>query len=308
MKKTIRTYSGIGGQAVLEGVMMKNRGKYAVAVRKSDNTVSVEVDEMEEPAYMKTVRKIPFVRGIFVFADSLRLGLKSINMSAAIYDGEIDGEKTTGKDIGGTLVSVAAFVIAMGLFLFLPYFLSELIGRFITSNAVKAILEGLMRIAVFVGYVCLISLMKDVKRLFGYHGAEHKCINCIETGNPLTVENVRAATRLHKRCGTSFMILVMLISIILFFFIRADSVVIRLCLRILLIPVIAGIAYEIIRLAGRKDGLLINILSAPGLWLQRITTREPDDEMIEVGIASVEAVFDWRQYLADAFGKTDLQA
>ncbi len=308
MKKTIRTYSGIGGQAVLEGVMMKNRGKYAVAVRKGDGAVSVEVDEMAEPAYMKTVRKIPFVRGIFVFVDSLRLGLKSINMSASIYDGEIEGEKTTGKDIAGTLVSIASFVIAMGLFLFLPYFLSEFIGRFIASNAVKAILEGLMRIAVFVGYVCLISLMKDVKRLFGYHGAEHKCINCIETGNPLTVENVRAATRFHKRCGTSFMILVMLISIVLFFFIRADQVIIRLCLRVLLIPVIAGIAYEMIRLAGRKDGPVISILSAPGLWLQRITTKEPDDEMIEVGIASVEAVFDWKQYLSDAFGKTEGQA
>ena len=308
MKKTVRTYSGIGGQAVLEGVMMKNRGKYAVAVRKGDGRVSVEVEEIAEPAYMKAVRKIPFVRGIFVFVDSMRLGIKSINMSASIYDGEEEGEKSGGENIAAVIVSVVSFVLAMGLFLFLPYFLSELIGKLIPGNAVKAILEGLMRIAVFVGYICLISLMKDIKRLFGYHGAEHKCINCIESGNPLTVENVRAATRFHRRCGTSFMILVMLISIVLFFFIRADSVLIRLCLRVLLIPVIAGIAYEIIRLAGRKDGLLINIMSAPGLWLQRITTKEPDDGMIEVGIASVEAVFDWKQYLADAFGKKDLTA
>ncbi|MCR5674144.1 MAG: DUF1385 domain-containing protein [Lachnospiraceae bacterium] len=302
-------YSGIGGQAVLEGVMMRNRDKYAVAVRKPDGKIAVDVDEFKGPAHGQRVRRIPFLRGIFVFIDSLALGLRAINLSASYFDEEEGGGESKksdpsgrGEDAATLLVTVLSFAIAIAVFTLLPYFLASLFKRLIPSDGIIAVIEGIMRIVIFVAYILLISLMKDIRRLFAYHGAEHKCINCIESGMPLTVQNAQKATRLHRRCGSSFLLFVMLVSIVLFFFIRADSLLLRLLLRILLIPVIAGISYELIRLAGRTDFFLIRALSAPGLWLQRLTTREPDDDMLEVGIAAVEAVFDWRQYLSDAFG------
>lgn len=181
----------------------------------------------------------------------------------------------------------------------LPYFVSMFFQRFITSQIAIALLEGVIRLAIFVGYVAVISLMPDIRRVYMYHGAEHKCINCIEHGLDLTVENVRKSSRQHKRCGTSFLLIVMLISILFFMFIRVDNGLLRLGLRLLLIPVIAGVSYEFIRLAGRSDNVLVNILSKPGMWLQNLTTKEPDDDMIEVGIASVEAIFDWRSYVAE---------
>jgi uncharacterized protein YqhQ len=161
------------------------------------------------------------------------------------------------------------------------------------------LLEGVIRLVIFIGYVALISLMKDIRRVYMYHGAEHKCINCIEHGMDLTVDNVRKSSRFHKRCGTSFLLIVMLVSILFFMFIRVDSPILRVVLRLLLIPVIAGVSYEFIRLAGRSDNAVVNLLSKPGLWLQGLTTKEPDDEMIEVGIASVEAVFDWKPYVEE---------
>lgn len=178
----------------------------------------------------------------------------------------------------------------------LPYYLSTVFQKFIDSQTVISILEGVLRLVIFVVYILLISRMKDIQRVFMYHGAEHKCINCIEHGLALNVENVRKSSKEHKRCGTSFLMFVVIISIILFLFIRVDSHALRLIIRILLIPVIAGISYEILRLAGRKEGPIINALSKPGMWMQHLTTKEPDDEMIEVGIASVEAVFDWKKY------------
>lgn len=196
--------------------------------------------------------------------------------------------------MGGTVVIFRCF--ALGLFFFLPYFLSGIFHKVISSDTVIALLEGLIRLAIFIGYIALISLTPDIKRVFMYHGAEHKCINCIEHGMELNVENVRKSSRQHKRCGTSFLLIVMLISIVFFLFIRVDSRILQLVLRLLLIPVIAGVSYEFIRLAGRYDNRLVNILSKPGLWMQKMTTKEPDDEMIEVGIASVEAVFDWRKW------------
>ena len=171
----------------------------------------------------------------------------------------------------------------------------------IRNDAFMALMEGLIRLSIFLIYIIAISLMKDIRRLYQYHGAEHKCINCIERGKPLTVHFVRDSSRFHKRCGTSFIILVMLVSVILFFFIRVESPVLRVLLRIALIPVISGISYELIRLAGRSSNPIVQIISAPGLWMQRITTREPDDSMIEVAIASVEAVFDWKAYLMENF-------
>jgi uncharacterized protein YqhQ len=196
--------------------------------------------------------------------------------------------------MGGTLVF--SIVMALVIFFVLPYFLSSLFRKVLDSEMLIALLEGLIRLAIFIGYIVLISRMEDIRRVFMYHGAEHKCINCIEHGLELNVENVRKSSKQHKRCGTSFLLIVMLISIIFFMFIRVDSRVMRLVLRLLLIPVIAGVSYEFIRLAGRHDNWFVNLLSQPGLWMQRLTTKEPDDEMIEVGIASVEAVFDWKKW------------
>ena len=192
--------------------------------------------------------------------------------------------------------------LSIALFMFLPYFLSRFLRKLTASETLISIMEAVLRMCIFFGYMFLISRMKDIQRTFMYHGAEHKCINCIEHGLDLTVENVRKSSRQHKRCGTSFLLIVMLVSIVLFAFIQVDSRILRLLLRIALIPVVAGISYEFIRLAGKTDHPVVNALSQPGLWLQNMTTREPDDSMIEVGIASVEAIFDWRSYLNENFG------
>ncbi|WP_026516897.1 DUF1385 domain-containing protein [Butyrivibrio sp. MC2021] len=312
-KRKVKHYSGIGGQAVLEGVMMKNKDMYAVAVRKPDGDIAIEVDEYHGIAYGSKLLSIPFIRGIFVFIDSLILGLKSLNYSSSFY--EEDDRKATKLDEGleqvsgghentllMALTTLVSFAFAIALFMVLPYALSEYLTKYVRNDSMIAIIEGVLRIVIFILYILLISCMKDIRRLFRYHGAEHKCINCIEKGRPLTVKNVMKSSRLHKRCGSSFILFVMLISIILFFFIRVDSYVMRVVVRILLIPVISGISYEIIRLAGRTDFFLVRLISAPGLLLQRLTTKEPDEEMVKVAIKSVEAVFDWKEFLKDSFG------
>lgn len=306
-------YSGIGGQAVLEGVMMKNKEKYAVAVRKPDGEIEVEVETYQGLAHGSKIKELPFIRGIFNFLDSLLLGTRALNYSASFYEEEDSKEtkfdKAMDKMSGGNgekllsgIVTVISVVLAVGLFIVLPYFISSLFESFIRNRSLMSIIEGVIRIALFLLYVWGISAMKDIRRLYQYHGAEHKCINCIEKGRPLTVHNVMHSSRLHKRCGTSFIFFVMLVSIVLFFFIQVDNVAEKVTLRILLMPVVAGISYEIIRLAGRTDNIFIKILSAPGMWIQRMTTKEPDESMAEVAIASVEAVFDWKKYLQDTFG------
>lgn len=295
-------YSGIGGQAVMEGVMMKNGDTYAVAVRKPDQEIVVEVSEYSGIIKNKKIRNMPILRGVFSFIESLVLGMKTLTYSASFFEEE---EKTEEKEQADskqdgilTGVTVAfSVILAVGIFMVLPYGISLLFQRFISSHMLLALLEGVIRLIIFVGYVALISLMPDIKRVYMYHGAEHKCINCIEHGMELTVENVRKSSKQHKRCGTSFLLIVMLISILFFMFIQVDSGLLRLGLRLVLIPVIAGVSFEFIRLAGRSDHALVNLLSKPGLLLQGITTREPDDDMIEVGIASVEAVFDWKTYI-----------
>ena len=306
-------YSGIGGQAVLEGVMMKNKEKYAVAVRKPDGEIEVEVETYQGLVHGSRIKELPFIRGIFNFLDSLILGTKALNYSASFYEEE-DGKETkfdkamdkmsggNGEKLLSGIVTVISVVLAVGIFIVLPYFISSLFENFIRNRSLMAIIEGVIRIALFLLYVWGISAMKDIRRLYQYHGAEHKCINCIEKGRPLTVHNVMRSSRLHKRCGTSFIFFVMLVSIVLFFFIQVDNVAEKVILRILLMPVVAGISYEIIRLAGRTDNIFIKILSAPGMWIQRMTTKEPDESMAEVAIASVEAVFDWKKYLQDTFG------
>ena len=312
-KKKQTHYSGIGGQAVLEGVMMKNKDKYAVAVRKPNGEIEVEVEEYKGVCGDKKFAKLPFIRGVFAFIDSLILGMKVTTYSASFYEEEDEKpskteeklEKMLGSkadDIMMTFTVILSVIIAVALFMLLPLFLSDLLGKYIRNASVIAIVEGLIRILIFIGYIAGISLMKDIKRLYMYHGAEHKCINCIEKGRPLTVKDVKRSSRQHKRCGTSFLLFVVLVSVIVFFFIRVDNMALKLVLRIALVPVIAGISYEIIRLAGRSDNIIVRIISAPGLWMQKLTTREPDEDMIEVAIASVEAVFDWKAYLKETFG------
>ena len=317
-------YSGIGGQAVMEGVMMKNQEKYAVAVRKPDREIVVETSTYEGLIKNKKIRNMPILRGVFSFIESLVLGMKTLTFSASFFEEEEEeksgsrkAEKRAGAQkpapteeeqkkkekrqenalMGGTVA--ISIVLAVAIFMVLPYYISVFFQRFITSQTLLALLEGVIRLTIFIGYVAAISLMPDIKRVYMYHGAEHKCINCIEQGMDLTVENVRKSSRLHKRCGTSFLLIVMLISIVFFLFIRVDNRILQLLLRLVLIPVIAGVSYEFIRLAGRSDHMLVNLFSKPGLLLQRITTREPDDSMIEVGIASVEAVFDWKAYVKE---------
>ena len=302
-KKRHHFYSGIGGQAVLEGIMMKNGEKYAVAVRKPDGRIAVDLDNHQGILEGNWIRKIPLVRGSFNFIDSMVLGMKCLNHSASVADGrEAEEGEGAGDKWLSALITCFAVALAIGIFVVLPYYLASLLNGFVRNQSVIAIVEGGMRIVIFIFYVCGISLMKDIRRLYRYHGAEHKCINCIERGRPLTVKNVMRSSRLHKRCGTSFLFLVLFVSIVLFFFIRVDNVAQRVVLRILLMPVVAGISYEIIRLAGRFDNILIAIISAPGMAIQRLTTREPDEEMAKVAIAAVEAVFDWKKYLQENFG------
>lgn len=285
----------------MEGVMMKNQDKYAVAVRKPDHEIVVEVAEYNGLSINKKMKNMPILRGVFNFIESLTLGMKTLMFSASFFEDEEEAAPKTKKQedamMGGTVA--LSVVLAVGIFMILPYFISLFFQRFITSQIAIALLEGVIRLLIFVGYVAAISLMPDIRRVYMYHGAEHKCINCIEHGLDLTVENVRKSSKEHKRCGTSFLLIVMLISIVFFMFIRVDNGILKLVLRILLIPVIAGVSYEFIRLAGRSDNWIVNILSKPGLWLQHLTTKEPDDEMIEVGIASVEAVFDWHSYVEE---------
>lgn len=319
----------------MEGVMMRNGKKYAVAVRKPDHQIEIKTEDNKASLFDEKWNKVPMVRGVLSFIDSLVLGMSTLMYSASFFEDEEEEEEKTGKKerrekkknrteqkaesdekekksdekekksdakenalMGG--IAVFSIVMAVAIFMILPYYLSQIFQRFVTDNANwVAIFEGVLRLAIFVGYIALISRMKDIQRVFMYHGAEHKCINCIEHGLDLTVENVRKSSREHKRCGTSFLVFVVVISIILYLFIRVDSHTMRIVIRLLLIPVIAGISYELLRAAGRTENRVIQILSKPGLWMQRLTVREPDDDMIEVGIASVEAVFDWKSFVQE---------
>lgn len=311
-------YSGIGGQAVIEGIMMKNKQEYATAVRKPDGEI-----EIEKGRYVSITEKVkffslPFVRGIFSFADSMILGMRTLSFSAGFFEDDEEDqepgrleqwlEKTFGERLEKVLmavVMVVSVVMAIGIFMVLPMFITNIFQRFIASSAVMAVIEGVLRIAIFVVYIKLISNMEDIRRTFMYHGAEHKCINCIEHGLALSVENVRKSSKEHKRCGTSFLLIVMLISILFFMVIRVDGVWMRALSRIVLIPVIAGVSYEFLRLAGRSDSKVVDILSRPGMWMQGLTTKEPDDSMIEVAIAAVDSVFDWKAYLKENFPETE---
>ena len=326
----------IGGQAVLEGVMMKGPKSYALAVRKPDKEIEVKVTEYQSIGEKHKGLNIPLVRGVVNFIESLYIGMKTLMDSSEYFVDEEEPESDKNKKdktadnaaakaeadksaedktdksgkkedkskdekdsntayLIGTLVF--SLVIAIGVFMLLPAFITNLLYKVTDSNLLVNFAEGILRLLIFLGYVLAISQMEDIKRTFMYHGAEHKTINCMEAGKDLTVENVRQATRFHKRCGTSFIFIVMFISIFVFMFVNTNVLWIRLVSRILLIPVIAGISYEFIRYAGRHENVCSNIFSAPGLWVQRLTTKEPDDSMIEVAIKSVEGVIDWHEYV-----------
>ena len=360
--------SGVGGQAVIEGVMMKNKSEYAIAVRKPNGDIEVAKDIYLGLNDKFAIFRLPFFRGIASFIDSLSLGMKALSYSSMVYDEDGNGTdskrerlisraaateefdiefvedaedessmgkklvvrewhapdeaadssragdgRNTGtiikngidynKDKGSRKESVAmaltmilSFILAIGIFVVLPFVLAELLKNSVTSYGVRSLIEGAIRLVLFILYVKAITLIQDIRRVFMYHGAEHKVINCIEKGHKLNVNNAKKMPKAHKRCGTSFLLYVVLISIVLFVFIQVDQLWLRMLLRIILVPVIAGIAYEFIRLAGRSNNIILNILSIPGLWLQGLTTKEPDEEMLEVAIASVESVFDWEEY------------
>ena len=301
--------SNIGGQAVLEGIMMKNRDHYAVAVRKPDGEIFVQTEEFHSvTGRYKKLTTIPFVRGVFNFIDSMVLGIKTLTFSASFYEEEEEKnfseaeQKKKEKQESLLMAGTVAFsiVAAVAIFMVLPYFLSSLMKPIVPSYHLRTVIEGFVRIGIFIIYILLISRMEDIQRTFMYHGAEHKCINCIEHGLPLTVENVRNSSRQHKRCGTSFLFFVLAISIILLL-IRVESPLMRVVVRIVLLPVIAGVSYEVLKLAGNSDNPVVNLLSKPGMAIQKMTTSEPDDGMIEVAIQAVEAVFDWRAYERDNF-------
>ncbi len=325
----------IGGQAVIEGVMMKNVDQYAVAVRKPDKEIEVKVSSYKPGGEKCKLFTLPIVRGVYNFVESLVIGVKTLTYSAEFFDEEEEEQKLSDKKAAKEarkkqereeklaamteeqknkkkkkedsifLFFTVAFsiVLAVGLFMLLPAFLAGLLSGVIESHVLLGLIEGVIRLIIFFFYVYLISKMEDIKRTFMYHGAEHKCINCLEHGRDLTVENVMKSSRFHKRCGTSFLFIVMMVSILVFMCITTRVMWLRLLLRLLLVPVIAGISYEFIRYAGRHENKFANVLSKPGLLIQRMTTLEPTDDMVEVAIASVEAVLDWRGYLADERGE-----
>ncbi len=294
----------------MEGVMMRNMDQYAVAVRKPDHEIEVKTGKMESLTKRNAFCRIPIIRGVVSFVESMVVGMKTLTDSTELGEEEgeehrpgkteqfftkIFGDKLDTVVMGITIV--VSVILAVVIFMMLPFYLSSLLSNVIPSYIVRTLIEGGIRVGIFLVYMWGISNMSDVKRMYMYHGAEHKTINCLEHGEDLTPENIRKHSRLHKRCGTSFLLIVIIVSIIVFLFIRVDTFWLRMVLRIAFVPLIAGIAYEFIRLAGRSDSKVVNALSRPGMSLQYFTTKEPDDEMLEVAIASVEGVFDWKEYI-----------
>lgn len=312
--------SNIGGQAVMEGIMMRSGDQYSVGVRKPDGEIEVKVEPYKSWTKSKKLWKLPVFRGVIAFFESLVVGMKCLMYSASFFEDEEEEQKKKKeltpeeqekadakkeKQEQWLMYGTVAFsiVFSIALFIMLPYFIASFLRNVTQSEGLIAIAEACVRMLLFLGYLLLISRMKDIQRVFMYHGAEHKCINCVEHGMELNVENVMKSSREHKRCGTSFLLFVMIVSIIFFLFIRVSSPWLRVIVRLMLLPVIAGVSYEIIRLAGRSENWFVTLLSRPGLALQKLTTKEPEPEMAEVAIRAVEAVFDWRAYLEENFPK-----
>lgn len=276
----------VGGQAVIEGVMMRGPELTATAVRDPSGKIQVEVKPVHSISERFPILKKPFIRGTVSLIESLVIGMKSLSYSAKMA-GEED-EQLTDKEMAGTIVF--ALVLASILFIAIPTGAAKLFHVITADPVFLNLMEGFLRLIIFLAYIWGISRMKDIRRVFQYHGAEHKTIHCYEAGLPLTVANVQQFSRLHPRCGTNFLLIVMLVSIFVFAFLGWPSLVERIASRILLLPVVAGISYEIIRLAGRSDNKIIQTAIKPGLWLQYLTTRPPADDMVEVAIESVKAV------------------
>lgn len=312
--------SNIGGQAVIEGIMMRHKDVYSVGVRKPDGDIEVKVEPYKSLSENRRFWRLPVFRGMAAFVESLVVGMKCLMYSASFYEEEDDGQQTSEsleKQIKeqekrekqeqwlmrGTVVFSVA--VSVGLFILLPYYLAGFLREVTESETLIAIGEACVRMILFLGYLLLISRMKDIQRVFMYHGAEHKCINCLEHGKSLTIEHVMESSREHRRCGTSFLLFVMIVSILFFLFIRVSQPWLRVVIRLLLVPVIAGVSYEMIRLAGNSSHHLVLLLSRPGMALQRLTTKEPEPEMVEVAIKAVEAVFDWKEYLKENFAWED---
>lgn len=316
--------SNIGGQAVMEGIMMRHKDRYAIAVRRPDHEIELKTEEYKCIFGKAKFLKYPLIRGVVSFVDSLVTGTKCLMYSAEIAGDEEDEEeaqknaalseeereaKKAKEDKLFKLllyVTVAvSIVVSIAAFMLLPYVLASLFRKVGASEFIVTIAEAFVKLALFMGYMLLISRMKDIQRTFMYHGAEHKCINCVEHGLPLTVENVMASSRQHKRCGTSFLFLVMIVSIFLhFIFVLVPGYWVRLFGRLLMVPIVSGISFEIIQWAGRSDNKIADFFSKPGMAMQKLTTKEPTEDMVEVAIKAVEAVFDWRSYLKEEFGVT----
>lgn len=307
-----KVYSGIGGQAVLNGIMMKNKSEYSIAVRTENKDIVVEKNNYTMFQEKYKILGLPFIRGIFSMIDSLIIGTKTLTRSAEMA-GEVEyeatkfelwldkvfGDKATNVVMG--FATVISFVFALGIFMLLPAGIGYIFKLFVKNEFFISLFEGLLRIVIFIGYIKLVSLMPEIRETFEYHGSEHKCINCIENGWDLNVENVMKASKEHKRCGTSFLVYVMIISILLFMFIPTANIYQRLISRLLLVPVIAGISYEVLRIMGRFDNKCVDILSRPGMWMQGLTTREPNEKQVEVAIKAVEEVFDWKRFKEENF-------
>lgn len=297
-KMSEKKITSIGGQAIIEGVMMRGPHKIAMAVRKPDGEIIVEEKENKK---RNVIPKIPIVRGLFAFFESMIIGVQALMFSANFYDlddgtEKKENDKDEKQEISSWMMYLSVFfslIISIGMFILLPNFVSSLIVPNKEANVVLYnLIESILRISIFIVYLLLVSKMKDIKRVFEYHGAEHKSIFCYEAGEELNVENVKKQSRFHPRCGTSFLLFVMIISIIVFSLIgRHPNMFVNMGLRLLLLPLVAGISYEVIKFAGRNaDNKWISWLNKPGMWLQHLTTREPDDSQIEVAIASLKAV------------------
>ena len=313
--------SNIGGQAVMEGIMMRHKDKYSVGVRRPDKEIEIKIEDYKCTFGSSPIWKKPILRGVAGFVDSLVIGTKCLMYSAEIAGEEEDEEDKQKKEAmaeeerkkaekkenamfkallyGTVAISIGVSIVV---FMFLPYVLASLLRKIGASEVIVTIVEAFVKLGLFMGYMFLISRMKDIQRTFMYHGAEHKCINCVESGLPLTVENVMKSSRFHRRCGTSFLFLVMLVSIFLhFIFVLVPVFWVRLLGRLLMIPVVAGVSFELIQWAGRSDTPCARFFSKPGLAMQKFTTKEPTEDMAEVAIAAVEAVFDWKAYLKQEF-------
>jgi uncharacterized protein YqhQ len=278
----------IGGQAVIEGVMMRGPRKTAIAVRKPNGEIFLHQEPVQSLANRHKFLKFPLLRGILALVESIALGIKALSLSASL-SGQEEGEELTKRDL--IIAVVSAIFFAIGLFFILPTITANLVKGFISSTIFLNLMEGIIRITIFFLYIVVISKMKDIQRIFQYHGAEHKVIYCYERGEELRVENARKYSTLHPRCGTNFLLIVMLVSILLFSFLGWQGVIARIFSRILFLPLVAGFSYEVIKYSGkRQDNPLVKIISFPGLMLQKLTTREPDDSQIEVAIRALKGV------------------